>query len=103
MAKRTPRTVHLAEIRQTFQLASTMGSPPIGRRANRTIPGGWIGWYIRVLVKVENSRGNVTTKYDYFYTSNHGTITTAPWGHAKDYKPGVIPVAELEAAIGGAS
>src|SRR5690606_21403809 len=91
----SPRLVTLDEIRRAFTLPWLGASPPIQRSSNG-------GYYIRVSVKERYSYFAAPPeqkKYDYFRIANTGTIISAPWGHAKTYRPGYMDVGELEAAI----
>jgi hypothetical protein len=90
---RAPRLVTLAEIRGRFQLAPTGRSPAVGRRTSNT-DGRHLGWYVRVVVVVSVTHERVDT----FQIDRDGTILGAPWGFAKDYRPGRMDPAELEAA-----
>jgi hypothetical protein len=93
MAKREPRTVTLTEISETFHVVAMGDHPPIGRRSDGN------GWYVRVLVTSRRRGGYVTDRYEYFYIDDQGLITEAPRGYAKDYRPGRVPVDQLEAAV----
>ena len=85
-AKREPREITMAEIEQRFNLASYW----FGDRWCPAVSSYRDGYRIRV-VKSETRRGpNVSTIYDYFELDADGTVTVAPWGYARDYKPGRI-------------
>jgi hypothetical protein len=92
MPHTTPREITIAEIEQTFELASywfgRSWCPAVGR------DGADGGYSIRVL-KSRRQRGDqVTDSYDYFELDTHGTVLAAPHGHARDFKPGrVIDIA----------
>jgi hypothetical protein len=88
-----PPEIQLAQIEARFQLAWFSGHPPISLN-----PRG--GYVIRILKALSiDHNGTRIEKYDYFYTNADGLITTAPRGHAKDYRPGRIPVDQLDAAV----
>lgn len=57
------------------------------------------GYSIRVLKSETRSGANVSTTYDYLRTDAEGNVTEAPRGYAKEFKPGRIPVEELQAAV----
>lgn len=86
------RVFDFAEIERDFTLAPmTLGFtvyPAVVKRE-----GG--GYSIRVHL---GTRGN-TTDYAYFYVDADGTISEVPRGYAKDYRPGRIPVEQLDAAV----
>jgi hypothetical protein len=92
---RTPRDVCIKDIERQFELASyrLWGTwyPAVVR--------GSQGYSIRVLIGYTGRPPNEIVKYDYFRMYSDGTIYTAPRGYAKDFKPGRIPVPELEAAV----
>jgi hypothetical protein len=95
MTKREPRTVHFEEIERNFMLrpmtAFNPPLPPVVKSAT--------GWRIRVLTSMSyNSVGEVTENYDYFEVDVDGSILSAPRGHAKEFRPGRIPLPELLAA-----
>jgi hypothetical protein len=95
---RAPRLVTLAEIQQRFQLAPLTldgTTSAIGRARRKTG-----GWWIRVAVQVERRDGATDWRTDQFDVAGDGTILGAPWGFAKDYRPGRMDPAELEAAAG---
>lgn len=37
--------------------------------------------------------------FDFFRFDDDGTITEAPRGYAREYRPGRVPVEELDAAV----
>jgi hypothetical protein len=92
MTAREPREITLAEIERTFELASYWFS------------GAWCpavfaakhGWSIRVVKSHSFSSASQSVTYDYFELALDGTITTAPRGYAKDFRPG--RVVDIEAA-----
>lgn len=92
---RPARVIQFAEIEQRFQLSSYwFGStwcPAVDRKGE--------GYQIRVLVGEYRHGADTTTKWDYFYLDAEGTITAAPRGYARDYRPGRIPVEELDQAV----
>ena len=89
--KREPRVVTVAEIERQFTLASywfgEKWCPAIARKA-----GG--GYGIRVVRSETITGPNRSVTYDYFELDADGTITTAPRGFAKEFKPG--QVADIE-------
>ena len=84
---REPRDVTIKEIEKTFDLASywfgQKWCPAVDRRSEG-------GYHIRVVKSETRTGSNVTSSYDYFYLGDDGTITTAPRGYAKDFKPGRV-------------
>jgi len=90
--KREPRAITVAEIEQQFELASYW----FGERWCPAVAETAHGYGIRV-VRSETITGNSRgITYDYFELDHDGTITTAPRGHAKDYKPGrVVDIAAV--------
>jgi hypothetical protein len=91
------RVIQFAYIQQEFKLAplALFGTvhPAVAYKDGE-------GYSIRVAVShSRNHLGDVTEKFDYFYLDAEGTITEAPRGYAKDYRPGRIPVEELDAAV----
>lgn len=100
MAKtRAARVVQFGEIEQRFHLVPmTFGKvhPAVGKDDRDG------SYSIRVLVSSSFTAGfggGRTEKYDYFYLDAEGAITAAPRGYARDYRPGRIPVEELDAAV----
>jgi hypothetical protein len=100
MAARTKsaRVIQFAEIEQRFRvvpLPPSMGThPAVGRDDH----GG--GYFARVLVSsTPGTYGGSFGKFAYFRFDAEGTITEAPRGYAKDYRPGRVPVEELDAAV----
>jgi hypothetical protein len=95
MSKREPRTVHFEEIERSFILRPLgMFNPP-----HPPVVKSATGWRIRVLKSMSyNSVGEVAEKFDYFEIDVDGSILGAPHGHAKDFRPGRIPLPELLAA-----
>jgi hypothetical protein len=92
-----PPEIQFADIEAQFTLAA-FGQPPsaVGRSRNG---GYWIRILVGTNVDIFGQAGVHTDKFDYFYTDPDGVITTAPRGHAKDYRPGRIPVDQLDAAV----
>lgn len=89
--KREPRAVTIAEIERTFELASYWW----GREWCPAVHAKDSGGYgIRVIksLTISGARKNVT--YDYFELDPNGVITAAPYGYARDFKPG--QVADIE-------
>lgn len=72
------------QIEGRFTLAAVApGMPAVTRDARGD-------WSIRILVHVVLSAGRTVERYDYFYLAADGTVLSAPWGHARDWKPGRI-------------
>jgi hypothetical protein len=97
-AKTKPaRVIHFAEIEQRFRLVPLiMGKvhPAVGKDDRGE------GYFARVLVSsIPGTYGGSLDRYTYFRFDNDGTITEAPRGFAKDYRPGRVPVEELDAAV----
>jgi hypothetical protein len=95
---RAVREIPFADIEQCFRLGSYwFGSrwcPAVSREDNG-------GYRIRVVAsETWAGDGATTTKYDYFAVGQDGAITSAPRGFARDYRPGRIPVAQLDKAVG---
>ena len=84
---REPRAITIAEIERQFELASYWYSdrwcPAVTQYADGT-------YGIRILRSETITGSSQTVSYDYFYLDPDGTITTAPRGYAKDYKPGRV-------------
>lgn len=95
-AKSKPaRVIQFAEIEQRFHVVPmTLGLgtfyPAVTRKDDRPD---------RYLIRVLKSVAGSTTNYDYFRCDADGVITEAPRGYARDYRPGRIPVEELDAAV----
>lgn len=93
-AKREPRAVTIGEIERMFELASYwFGSkwcPAVHRTAR--------GYGIRIVRSQTIGLTSQQITYDYFELDENGVITTAPRGHAKDFKPG--QVADIETWVG---
>lgn len=92
---RPARVIQFAEIEQRFQLVPmTLGLgafyPAVTRKDDRPD---------RYSVRVLKSVNGRTYNYDYFKFDSEGTITAAPRGFARDYRPGRVPVEELDAAV----
>lgn len=84
--KREPRAIKVADIARRFELSSywfgRTWCPAVDRKAS--------GFSIRIMKSESVSgRGRAIT-YDYFELDADGVITTAPRGHAKDWKPGRV-------------
>jgi hypothetical protein len=94
--KREPRSITINEIDQEFPLDRASfwfgdrWSPAVHRRTEG-------GYAIRVVKSLTVYGSGETYNYDYFYLDDDGVITTAPRGHARDYKPG--RVIDIEAAV----
>lgn len=92
-AKRTPRVITIAEIEREFELASYW----FGQKWCPAVDETAFGYRVRVLKSETvtlNSRAEV---YDEFVLAPDGTITSAPRGWAKAYKPG--RVVDIDAAV----
>lgn len=76
------REIPFAAIESAFTLSAHHTYPAVGEMPRA-------GYYIRVVAG--------PGRYDYFYTDESGTITKAPRGYARHYKPGRI--VGLEAAV----
>jgi hypothetical protein len=84
--KREPAAFTLADIERTFELASYWF-------ADAWCPAVFAakhGWSIRVIKSHSFNGLSQAITYDFFELALDGTITTAPRGHAKDWKPGRI-------------
>jgi hypothetical protein len=90
---REPREITLAEIEQQFELASYW----FGAKWCPAVDKTAFGYRIRVLKSetVTITSRNVT--FDEFVLAPDGTVTTAPRGYAKAYKPG--RVVDIDAAV----
>jgi hypothetical protein len=86
--KREPRAITVAELEREFQLASYWWGEKFCPAVHEKSHGN--GYGIRVVRSVTVSGQNRSYTYDYFELDADGTITTAPRGHAKDYKPGRV-------------
>lgn len=94
---RPARVIQFAEIEKRFELVPmSFGKvhPAVVRKDDQPDR-----YSIRVLKSETRSGADTTTKYDYFRCDAEGNITEAPRGYAKDYRPGRIPVEELDAAV----
>lgn len=91
--KREPRRITVAEIEQQFELASYW----FGEKWCPAVHETSRGYGIRVLRSQTIRLSGQTVSYDYFEIDPDGTITTAPRGHAKDWRPGVVT--DIEAAV----
>jgi hypothetical protein len=91
--KREPRVITLAEIEQTFELASywwgTKWCPAVERTER--------GFHIRFIKSLVINGADQRHTFDYFELDADGVITVAPRGAAKDWKPG--RVVDIEAAV----
>jgi hypothetical protein len=100
-AKTKPaRVIQFAEIEQRFRLVPFQLYGINGLTTYPAVRKKGDGTYsIRVDAGSSVRGGTVTEKFSYFYLDAEGTITEAPRGHAKDYRPGRVPVEELDAAV----
>jgi hypothetical protein len=89
MNRREPRTVTIAEIEREFMLeeASYWFGETWCPAVHRADDGGYS---IRVLAGVSQSGRTATLAFDYFHLDTDGLITAAPYGYARDYKPGRV-------------
>lgn len=92
-AKREPRVFTVAGIEESFELASYW----LGQRFRPAVFKTERGFSIRVVKSASFSGRNRSYTYDYFEIDADGTITSAPHGYAKDWKPG--RVTDIEAAV----
>jgi hypothetical protein len=93
------REVPFSLIEDQFELAPLVLSGGIPASPAVMFKQG-VGWSIRVRTRMSyDGRGRRSESFDYFRVGLDGEILAAPRGYAKDFKPGRIPVAELEAAI----
>ena len=85
--------ITVAEIEQSFKLSSYW----FGEKWCPAVAKYDDGSYgIRILRSQTMSFGSRSESYEYFYVAPDGTITVAPRGHAKDFKPGrVVDIAEV--------
>jgi hypothetical protein len=100
-AKAKPaRVIQFAEIEKRFRLVpfqlyginGLTTYPAVRKRGDGT-------YSIRVDAGSSVRGGTTTEKSDYFRFDAEGTITQAPRGFARDYRPGRVPVEELEKAV----
>ncbi len=83
------REIPFSAIDAEFHLMPLFNCPAVHRQVPST-PGGYT-YSIRVWAGETRSRdGSLRTKYDYFYLDEDGTVTSAPRGYAKDYRPARI-------------
>jgi hypothetical protein len=90
------REIAFAEIQDRFLIDVHGPGPGVGRRTEG-------GYYIRITKSIETNGISETRKFDYFRLAEDGEVTTAPRGHAKDYRPARIvgmPEAVLLYAMG---
>lgn len=84
----------MAEIEQMFTLRGYWQDgtwmPAVARR-------GEGGFGIRVVKSVAISGDNAAVSYDYFHLDDDGTVTSAPRGCARVFRPG--RVVDVEAAL----
>ena len=89
---REPRAFTLAEIEQSFELASYWWGEkwcPAVHRIQRSIRNA-PGFGIRILKSKTMTRSGEHLVFDFFEVADDGTITTAPRGYAREYKPGRV-------------
>jgi hypothetical protein len=91
--KREPREITFSEIENSFHLASYWWGekwcPAVASRETGS------GFAIRIVKSVTLSGANESITYDYFELDAFGVITVAPWGFAKEFKPGrVVDIAD---------
>lgn len=92
--KPDPRAVTIAEIGQQFELASYW----FGAKWCPAVHQNSDGRYgIRIVRSQSITLGSQTVSYDYFELDADGTITTAPRGYAKEFRPG--RVTDIAAAL----
>lgn len=84
--KREPTAHTVAQIEARFELASYWFGgtwcPAVHRIGD--------GYGIRIVRSESLTLNNRSVTYDYFYLDADGTITTAPRGYAREYKPGRV-------------
>jgi hypothetical protein len=89
--KAEPRKIDIDDITASFELvAYWMGGtwcPAVDRKTS--------GYRIRVAKSITHSTAGSSYSFDYFELDTDGTITIAPRGYAKDFKPGRL--ADVEA------
>jgi hypothetical protein len=77
----------MAEIEQMFTLQGywwgTKWCPAVARREEG-------GYAIRVVKSVSISGSSESVSYDYFHLDEDGTVTSAPHGYARVFKPGLV-------------
>lgn len=93
MSAREPREITLAEIEQQFELASYW----FGAKWCPAVDKTAFGYRIRVLKSETVTRTSRAEVFDEFVLAPDGTVTTAPRGWAKAYKPG--RVVDIDAAV----
>ena len=93
-AKREPREIKMAEIEASFDVVSFWLGERWCPAVSRTPRDGY---QIRLLKSKTVSGLNTSLVFDYFELDESGMVTTAPWGHARDYKPG--RVVDIAAAV----
>lgn len=92
--KRAERAFTVAQIAERFELASYWFGAKWCPAVHRT--EGRQGYGIRIAASVTTTNDRAHYRYDYFELDPDGVITTAPRGHAKDYKPGrVVDIAAV--------
>lgn len=90
-AKREPRDITIAEIEQSFELASYWFRGTWCPAVERTEHG----FHIRFVKSYTVNGAYRSVTYDYFELDADGVITTAPRGYAKVYKPArVVDIAD---------
>lgn len=94
MSARQPRDITLAEIEQSFELASYWFGEKWCPAVHRTSRG----YGIRFLKALVVSGDNQHMSFDYFELDADGVVTTAPRGYAKVFKPGRVVDIEAIAA-----
>lgn len=88
-----PRDFMVADIAAQFELASYWFGDKYCPAVHEKRDGRGFG--IRVVKSVSISGSNRSYTYDYFEIDPDGTITSAPFGYTKDWKPGrVTDIAE---------
>jgi hypothetical protein len=96
MTARQPRDITLAEIEQSFELASYWFGEKWCPAVHRTSYRGVHGYAIRVLKSCTVSGDSERLIFDEFELDATGGVATAPRGYAKVFKPG--RVVDIEAA-----
>ena len=80
---KTVREIPFSQIEGSFRLASYYFGAKWCPAVYRPDRGGYS-------IRITKSEWGSGVSYDYFELAEDGTVTTAPRGYAKDYKPGRI-------------
>lgn len=96
MPKQATPVFSLDFIRRSHKLAAYWFGAAWCPAVSRTDDGGY---RIRILTRETISGHEMVTSYDYFILDPDGMVRSAPRGYAGVYKPGRIPVEDLDAAV----